>query len=179
MIMSTNFSRKKKFVNKSLQIKIAFHLSIFFVLCATVVGIDYFIAQELRIAHSLASNIQNLAPDDALAMRSFFMLSGIYIIALLILNISFFYALSLYISHKIAGPIINISNKLDEIRQGDLNARVFLRKGDYLFEIETAINELANNLQLDFITLKNTLNPSHPVVDRYSTSKTKRNEDND
>ncbi len=49
--------------------------------------------------------------------------------------------INIFFSHRIAGPAYRISMVLKKIASGDWSQKAFLRKGDYLKEIASALNQ--------------------------------------
>jgi methyl-accepting chemotaxis protein len=62
----------------------------------------------------------------------------------LIVIISFIY--HIVFSHRLCGPLVNMRHTLDEITQGNLTRRVFLRRTDFLKEEATAINAMLGKM---------------------------------
>ncbi|MBT5229700.1 MAG: hypothetical protein HOM11_05430 [Methylococcales bacterium] len=167
--MTKKVARKKIWINKRLQSQIALHLAVFFALCCLVVFIDYTIFEELLRAQQISNEIGKFNGQTS-AHSDFIILATTYGVALLVLNLSFFYGLSLYISHRIAGPIVNITQRIQDLQEGKLTARVHLRKGDYLIDIETSINELAETLQHDIREIKQHPEHAQAQLDQYKTA---------
>jgi methyl-accepting chemotaxis protein len=53
---------------------------------------------------------------------------------------------ALVFSHRAAGPIYQFKKVIDEIKSGNTQARIHLRKGDDFTEIEHAFNEMVERL---------------------------------
>jgi len=53
----------------------------------------------------------------------------------------------LRLSAQIAGPMVNFGNTLKRVREGDLSARIQLRKGDLLFNASDHVNQLLDWLE--------------------------------
>ena len=62
-----------------------------------------------------------------------------------------FAVLSIYISHKIAGPLYRLKKALSLITEGNLDAKVKLRKGDDLQDLAEQLNVLVEELRT-FVT---------------------------
>lgn len=62
----------------------------------------------------------------------------------LILIISFIY--HIIFSHRLCGPLVNIRHTLDEITQGNMTRRVFLRRTDFLKEEAATINAMLGKM---------------------------------
>jgi methyl-accepting chemotaxis protein len=56
-------------------------------------------------------------------------------------------ALAIFLPQKLAGPLYRVQKSLEEIRSGDLTAKVILRKGDTLTDLAAAVNETTTGLR--------------------------------
>jgi methyl-accepting chemotaxis protein len=52
----------------------------------------------------------------------------------------------IWVSHRFFGPLINFSNIFKRVAQGDLTARVYLRRGDLLTSEAYLVNDMINSL---------------------------------
>ena len=64
-----------------------------------------------------------------------------YGLAAIVNNCLIILLLSLFYSHRIAGPSVKIVKALQQVNEGDLHTCIRLRKGDYLQEVATAVND--------------------------------------
>ena len=62
-----------------------------------------------------------------------------------------FGAVSIYITHKIAGPLYRLKKSLYMIKEGNLNVKVKLRKGDDLKDLAEYVNMLVDTFRT-FVT---------------------------
>ena len=62
-----------------------------------------------------------------------------------------FGAVSIYITHKIAGPLYRLKKSLYMIKEGNLNVKVKLRKGDDLKDLAEHVNMLVDTFRT-FVT---------------------------
>jgi nitrogen fixation/metabolism regulation signal transduction histidine kinase len=53
---------------------------------------------------------------------------------------------SAVISHKIAGPLFKFEKTCNNVAEGDLATKVYLRKGDYLVELQSAFNKMMDRI---------------------------------
>jgi methyl-accepting chemotaxis protein len=128
--------RKKYYLNNKLQIKYA-ALSIAMLILYTLLLLIALFGPPILMFNS---------PDAPLAVRAeaansvllinSYLWPGIGVIILL------FGAFSIFITHKMAGPIYAIEKVIGRITEGDLSARVRLRKKDDLHELGQAMNRL-------------------------------------
>ncbi len=58
------------------------------------------------------------------------------------------------LTHRICGPIYNVINILNRFRQGKLNARVSIRKNDFLQEESRQVNALGRDLSIHIKEIK-------------------------
>ncbi|MBF0297512.1 MAG: HAMP domain-containing protein [Oligoflexia bacterium] len=52
-----------------------------------------------------------------------------------------------FISHKVAGPLYKLKKVINEIKNGDVNQRVYFRENDEFKDVATAFNEMLDYLQ--------------------------------
>ncbi len=130
-----NKKRTQWFVNRSMQLRIAIELSLFFSIILFVIWVDYYVLNNF-------SQVLNISFDR----NTLSIISG-YSLIILVLNVIFFYIVTVYFSHRIAGPAINISQSLAAIQSGHLDTRITLRKADYLKEISQDINAVTEQFQ--------------------------------
>lgn len=74
-----------------------------------------------------------------------------------------FGALSIFITHKIAGPLYRLKKALSLITEGNLDAKVKLRKGDDLKDLAEHFNMLAEELS----TFVNTVRVDYDLLSEY------------
>ena len=74
-----------------------------------------------------------------------------------------FGALSIFITHKIAGPLYRLKKALSLITEGNLDAKVKLRKGDDLKDLAEHFNMLAEELR----TFVNTVRVDYDLLSEY------------
>jgi nitrogen fixation/metabolism regulation signal transduction histidine kinase len=79
--------------------------------------------------------------------------ANIYFIYRVVLAIIIFLTLcnitvGVYLSHKVAGPLFRFIMCAKEIGNGNFRIQANLRRGDELRELETALNEMTENLRL-------------------------------
>lgn len=55
--------------------------------------------------------------------------------------------MALISTHQVAGPLVRIMGALKQMRGGDFNVQLRLRKGDVLDELAEAVNQLAEALR--------------------------------
>ncbi len=133
-------TRKTIFIKKDLQVKF-----ILFILLSVLFGMVLFGYQFLTF-------LQDIFKDHPVLLQRVYE-EGPKLIYPLIIKSTIFFALlaiiSALLSHRIAGPIYHFERICREIKKGDKQARVKLRKGDALSDLEEEFNSM-----LDTITKK-------------------------
>jgi len=133
--------RKRFLVNRRYQLTMAF-LAVALVL-AVVILLNFSLfsstMRETEAALSIAPQFEEyLKAQDRAQFLLILLASIVFIIGV--------FLVSLLETHKTAGAALNIRNRLDEIRTGNYRARVRLRKGDHLLELEDSFNRMAEAL---------------------------------
>jgi methyl-accepting chemotaxis protein len=95
-------------------------------------------------SHSLSE------PEKYEAAINFIQISGRVIPALFILAIIAFIHITVF-THRICGPVISFDKAIKQFRQGNLKARIKLRKKDFLKEQSESVNEILNDFA-DYIS---------------------------
>lgn len=127
--------RKRYLVDHDVQFRITRHL-FGILLVATILALgNFYIIAELSDFY--AADSVGLEHDG---WREQAMAWG-YGLAAIVNNCLIILLLSLFYSHRIAGPAVQIVKALKQVNEGDLQTCVRLRKGDYLQEVATAVND--------------------------------------
>ena len=71
--------------------------------------------------------------------------------------------LSIFVSHKIAGPVYRLEETSRIIASGDLTAKVHLRQGDELGDLQEAFNKMS-------VSLRNMVAKDREIIDRLIVS---------
>jgi HAMP domain-containing protein len=128
--------RKKYYLNKKIQIKYAV-LSVAMLILYTLLLLIALFGPPMFMVNS---------PDVPLAVRAeaanSVLLINSYLWPGIGLIIFLFGAFSIFITHKLAGPLYAIEKVINRITDGDLSARVKLRKKDDLHELGQAMNRM-------------------------------------
>lgn len=133
--------RKRFLVDRRYQFKMAL-LAVSLVL-ALVVLLNFSLfssaMRETEAAMSIAPQFEDyLKAQDRAQFLLILLASLIFVVGV--------FLVSLLETHKTAGAAVNIGNRMDEIRAGNLKARVKLRKDDHLVELERGFNDMAEAL---------------------------------
>jgi methyl-accepting chemotaxis protein len=128
--------RKKYIINKKIQVKYAV-LSIAMLLVYTLLFLIALFGPPIYLFTSadVPSAVRVEAANSVLLINSY-LWPGIGVIILL------FGSLSIFITHRIVGPIYAVEKVIGRITDGDLSARVRLRKNDDLREFGQAMNRM-------------------------------------
>lgn len=86
------------------------------------------------------------APFSEKLLSSTYVILGIGL-AVVIIELAF---LTIFISHKVVGPIYRLSKFAEEIRAGNFNAKIYLRKGDELVDVAADFNKTSDFLKETF-----------------------------
>ena len=134
------FTRKTIFIKKDLQVKF-----ILFILLAVLFGMVLFGYQFLTF-------LQDIFKDHPVLLQRVYE-EGPKLIYPLIIKSTIFFALlaivSALLSQRIAGPIYHFEKICREVKAGDKQARVQLRRGDAMTDLAEEFNSM-----LDTITKK-------------------------
>ncbi len=128
--------RKEIFVKKGLQFRYILTVLFWSVLSfALAIHEIFWVADKLAIKNPAIKDIMSefhaLMPALAVKAAIFF--------AILIIC-------SIIVSNQIAGPIHKFERGIRKLKSGDFTYRLYLRKGDYLTEIQTEYNEMATTM---------------------------------
>ncbi len=131
------FTRKTIFVKKDLQVRF-----ILFILLSVLFGMVLFGYQFLTF-------LQDIFKDHPVLLQRVYE-EGPKLIYPLIIKSTIFFALlamiSALLSHRIAGPVYHFEKICREIKQGDKQARIKLRKGDALEDLAEEFNSMLDSI---------------------------------
>jgi methyl-accepting chemotaxis protein len=128
--------RKKYIINNKIQIKYAV-LSIAMLLVYTLLFlIALFVPPIFLFTSSDVSSTVRVEAANSILLINSYLWPGIGVIILL------FGSLSIFITHRMVGPIYAVEKVIGRITDGDLSARVNLRKNDDLKEFGQAMNRM-------------------------------------
>ena len=120
--------------------QLKFSLMIFlFLFCASVlIWLEGHVMVKNMVANGVVTN------DDAIA--SLKLLNGI-VARTSVLALAITFGLALFFSHFIAGPIYRFEKTLEQMREGNLNVNVRLRKNDELKDVADLFNQTLASLR--------------------------------
>ena len=128
-----NFILNKKQLGVVIVSSFYFFLAITAILMAIISPIygDIFQSDEVSVQRESAKVFIILSEKLVIALSAVFIFTIIPLI---------------WVSHRFFGPLINFSNIFNRVAQGDLTARVYLRRGDLLTSEAHLVNNMINSL---------------------------------
>ena len=81
------------------------------------------------------------------SIRSIEILTGFCVLIFIVL-------VSMFVSRRITNPITQIARDVEQIRRGDLEAKIVLKSNDEIGLVAKAINEIVDKLKADIVQLK-------------------------
>ena len=131
------FTRKTIFIKKDLQVQF-----ILFILLSVLFGMVLFGYQFLTF-------LQDIFKEHPVLLQRVYE-EGPKLVYPLIIKSTIFFALlaivSALLSHRIAGPVYHFEKVCREIKDGDRQARVRLRKGDALSDLAQEFNSMLDTV---------------------------------
>jgi len=142
--------RSRYFIKKTFQMKIILQFIVILIIGGIISGLElYFLASneletKLYQAHMRIINTM----DILLPIVIITSLTVIFLLSIITVYIV------LFLSHKIAGPLYKFEKITNEIGNGNLNVNVSLRKKDELLPLQTAFENMIENLQSKIMNFK-------------------------
>jgi nitrate/nitrite-specific signal transduction histidine kinase len=133
--------RKRYLVEHQLQLRLARSALVFMMAGCAFTGFAVFYATFTV----LSAKLVGIYPQSRLA-EIFHSLYFTLCMALLLVTPVIFYA-AIVFSHRLAGPLPKMYRVLRDIGGGNFDARITLRKKDFLVELANAINAMAAQLK--------------------------------
>lgn len=94
-----------------------------------------------------ADRILELAPEFASVIQSQDRTQLYLILLASMVYLAGVFLVTVLETHRTAGAALNLGARLGEVRRGRYDARLSLRKGDHLFELEEAFNAMTDSLR--------------------------------
>lgn len=135
----SNFPRKKKLINSSLQLKM---IAVFMSITATT---SLFQVVLLNSALTGVAKNMPVAGDQLLRELPRVMLTNVGLTAAVLVPLMF--AIGLLITHRIAGPAHRMETYCKAVARGEANGPCRLRQDDELWELCDALNEAIDTLR--------------------------------
>ena len=132
--------RKRYLIDKEFQTRFALEMVLFVVVVPFLVWVTALMlgVQALSPATAAAAN-----ENHGALMLAVFKQQWLPMVLLYAFNMAVVYLLIVYHSHRIAGPVYRFADTLKRIGDGDLTQQVKLRKHDFLKDLGSEINRLA------------------------------------
>ena len=170
MIKASIGQRRWYFIKSTFNIKMLLLFFVVLILGVIILGFQLYIFSSSELdtrlfqAHTRIMNSwEILLPTIILTTISVFIL--VFIITLYMV---------IYLSHKIAGPLYKFEIIADEIGNGNFKVNVKLRKKDELIPLETAFNNMLDNLHSKIMDFKRnfekTKNTEKKLINAIKTS---------
>jgi methyl-accepting chemotaxis protein len=138
--MSRNQRRRFPIVNRSLQYRFLAVIIVYSFVIVLFLAVFLFIPDIIRLQdQSLPFHDRAAAADKLLTLHARVWPAILLVICLVALHSFRFF-------HRLIGPLYRFRQVYDQVRNGDLNLRVKIRKKDYLHEDEAALNNLLETL---------------------------------
>ncbi|MBN2124293.1 MAG: methyl-accepting chemotaxis protein [Deltaproteobacteria bacterium] len=132
--------RNYPLIDRSRQYRFLFTILIYNLLIVCFVAIPLFVPDILQLQdETLSLETRAVAADKILTTHARLWPALIALVCVIGLH-------SFRMFHRFVGPLYRLRMAFDQIRRGDLDFRVRLRKGDYLMEEEKAINDMIDVL---------------------------------
>jgi methyl-accepting chemotaxis protein len=139
--------RGRYFINKNLQIRYAILLMSLLILYTIILLTVIFLPSALIIASPSVPLTIKAEAANVVILLDRHIWPGIGAIIFL------FGSLSIFFTHRLAGAVFAINKTIGQLAEGDLTARVRLRKNADLHEIEHAMNRMAEKLEISIRAL--------------------------
>jgi nitrogen fixation/metabolism regulation signal transduction histidine kinase len=132
-------------VNRPFQLKYAILLSLLGGLVAVLFAshIFYFLNDNIQVFIPNFNENPEISQIIFAEQRKI----AIYIAALILLVVSVLFFMGIMITHKIVGPAMVLKKKMQDIADGNYEARIVLRKGDEFKDLADTFNTMAETLQ--------------------------------
>lgn len=152
--------RRIYLIKTKFQLKYTGLILLFMFVVAWVVGSTVYYTGWLLMGEKLA----NVYPQGRLVaiMRTI----DLTLILRLLLMTPLVVIFSIFLSHKVAGPLYRIEKFLKGVANGDLSAKLRLRKGDELQDLAEAINDMTDDLKYRVKKLKGLTNMAGLELER-------------
>jgi methyl-accepting chemotaxis protein len=157
----SRYKRRNFFINKEFQGRLIFNYFILVVIgSALFVGIiTFFSSNTLSIVYDNYHLELGITPD--ILLKKFFSAQWFFIIigggAVIIIT--------LFLSHRVAGPFYRFEITLDEMLNGDLSQKIWLREKDEGKELASKINLFNGKLSEKIAIVKNYKNSINAYTD--------------
>ena len=139
-MLSRNQRKGYRVVNRSLQYRFLAIIIVYSFVIVLFLAVFMFVPDIMRLQdQSLPFNARAAAADKMLTLHARVWPAILLVICLVSLHSFRFF-------HRLIGPLHRFRQVYEQVRNGDLNLRVKIRKKDYLHEDEAALNDMLETL---------------------------------
>jgi methyl-accepting chemotaxis protein len=139
-MLAKNQRRRFPVVNRSLQYRFLAVIIVYSFVIVLFLGAFLFVPDIMRLQdQSLSFHARAAAADKMLTLHARVWPAIFLVICLVALHSFRFF-------HRLIGPLYRFRQVYEQVRNGDLNLRVKIRKKDYLHEDEAALNDMLESL---------------------------------
>jgi methyl-accepting chemotaxis protein len=151
--------RKRFFVKRGLQVRLALGVAVAAMLSFLLVLVDYYLSFGRNAGWDM----------DMLAV--FLKAQKLPVVQLVIFVVVLVF-ITLKLSHRVAGPLVNLEKSLARVSAGDLTTRVQLRPRDELKDIRDAFNAMMSQLNSHVAADRARVGEIIKIMDHLGTSDT-------
>ncbi len=145
--------RKKYLIDKKFQVRLILNFVLLVVLGNIISGLllYYLTSSELESSFFKA----HVSIGDAWVMMKPLIITTQFYVLLMITIATVF--LVLYSSHRIAGPLYRLQTAVNEVKNGNLEPTLTIRKKDELQQLVISFQQMVDNFKDKFLELQNNL----------------------
>lgn len=143
--------RRNYFIKKGFQINFGLRFIILLLLESVFIISLFMHISTDTITAGYQNSILTIERTPNFFLISFFLIMLIVVTSIAMIGLVAF----ILLSHRIAGPLYRFEQVLKQITDGDLTAKVEIRKTDELLELKALLNSMQESLGGHILTLKN------------------------
>lgn len=168
-MLSRNKRRRFPVVNRSLQYRFLAIIIVYSFVIVLFLAAFMFVPDIIRLQdQSLAFHARAAAADKMLTLHARVWPAILLVICLVALHSFRFF-------HRLIGPLYRFRQVYEQVRNGDLNLRVKIRKKDYLHEDEAALNHMLETLSGKWRNMQQTTEDALRSLDALEQTGTNAN----
>ncbi len=139
------YKRTNFLINKRFQLRFAFFVCSWIFALSMIYPIVIFNIFEFFIKGFADGNtvVPTLTSDKVKLIENQ-VLVVLGIIQLVFLGITFI--LTIFLSHRIAGPLFKLKRAIDDVKNGNVDQKIYFRKNDHFIELQDSFNEMVQYL---------------------------------
>ncbi|MGD8983737.1 MAG: methyl-accepting chemotaxis protein [Desulfobacteraceae bacterium] len=168
-MLAKNQRRRFPVVNRSLQYRFLAVIIVYSFVIVLFLGAFLFVPDIMRLQdQSLSFHARAAAADKMLTLHARVWPAIFLVICLVALHSFRFF-------HRLIGPLYRFRQVYEQVRNGDLNLRVKIRKKDYLHEDEAALNDMLESLSEKWRSVQQTTENALRSLDALEQTGTNAN----